>query len=64
MATIRRKILSYVTVSAPKQVGHIDIRAFETDIFDVSATIWRILEYQYLLLLAKQSMSQLQVDED
>ena len=59
-----RKILSYVTVSAPKPVVNIDIQAFETGIFDVSATIWWILGYQSLLLLVKQSKSQLQVGED
>ena len=63
MATIRRKILTYVIVSAPKPVVNIDIRALGTGIFDVSATIWRMLGYKSLLLLAKQSKSQLQVGE-
>ena len=64
MVTIHRKIFSYVSVSAPKPVVNIDIRDFETGIFDVSTTIWRMLGYQSLLLLAKQSKSQLQVGED
>ena len=64
MAMIRREILPYVVVSAPKPVVNIDIRAFETGIFNVSATIWRIFGNQSLLLLAKQSKSQLQVGEN
>ena len=50
-------------VSAPKPVVNIDINNFETGIFDVSASIWRILALQSLLLLAKQSKSQLRVGE-
>ena len=34
-----------------------DVRAFEAGIFDVSATIWRILGCQSLLLLAKPTKS-------
>ena len=64
MAAIHRKILSYVIVSAPKPVVNIDIPDFENGIFDVSATIWWILGYQSLVLLAKQSKSKLQVGED
>ena len=63
MATIHRKILRYVVVSASKPVVNIDIRAFETGIFDVSASIWRIVGYQSLVLLAKQSKSKLQVGD-
>ena len=42
-------------------VVNIVIPAFETGIFDVSATSWRILALQSLILLVKQSKSQLQV---
>ena len=63
MAMIRRKILRYVVVSAPKPVVNPDMRAFETGIFDVSASIWQILAYQSLVLLAKQSKSKLQVGD-
>ena len=40
MAMIRWKILPYIVISAPKPVVDIDIDNFETDIFDVSASIW------------------------
>ena len=63
MATIRRKILTYVIVRAPKPVVNIGIDNFETGIFDVSASIWRVILFQSLLLLAKQSKNQLQVSE-
>ena len=63
MAMIRSKFLRYVAISAPKPVVNIDMRAFETGIFDVSASIWRILAYESLVLLAKQSRSQLQVGD-
>ena len=63
MATIRRKILRYVVVSAPKPVVNPDVEAFETGIFDGFARIWRILAYQSLVLLAKQSKSKLQVGD-
>ena len=61
MATNRRKILGYVIVSAPKPVVNIGMPNFETGIFDVSASIWRIWAFQSLVLLAKQSKNQLQV---
>ena len=61
MATIHRKILRYVVVGALKPVVNIDIDNFETDIFDVPVSIWRILGYQSLVLLVKQSKKQLQV---
>ena len=64
MAMIRRKILTYVAISAPKPVVDIDMRAFETGIFDVSASIWRKVLYQTLVLLAKQSRKQLQVSDN
>ena len=63
MATVCRKILPYVVVSVPKPVAGIVMRAFETDILDVSASIWQILALQSQLLMAKQSKSQLQVGE-
>ena len=63
MATIRRQILGYVIVGAPKPVVNIGMPIFETGIFDVSASIWRICAFQSLVLLAKQSKSQLKVDD-
>ena len=64
MAMICHKFLPYVVVSAPKPVVDAVMRAFETGIFDVSASIWRTLALQSQLLLAKQSESQLQVGEN
>ena len=63
MATICRKILRYIIVSAPKPVVNIAMQAFETGIFVVFASSWQILAYQSLVLLAKQSKTQLQVGE-
>ena len=39
------------------------MRAFETGIFNMSASIWRILALQSLVRLAKQLKSQLQVGD-
>ena len=63
MGMNRRKFLPYVVVGAPKPVVDVVMPAFETGIFDVSTSIWRILALQSQLLLAKQSKSQLQVGE-
>ena len=63
MATICRKILKYVVVSTPKPVVNIDIHNFETGIFNVSASIWQILRYQSLVILARLSKNQLQVGD-
>ena len=63
MATICRKILKYIVVSTPKPVVNIDIHNFETGIFNVSTSIWQILGYQSLVLLAKPSKNQLQVGD-
>ena len=50
-------------VSTPKPVVNIDIHNFETGIFNVSTSIWQILGYQSLVLLAKPSKNQLQVGD-
>ena len=44
-------------------VVNIGIDNFETGIFDVSASIWRITLFQSIVLSAKQSKNKLQVDE-
>ena len=63
MVTICHKILIYVVFSAPKPVVNIDIYNFETGIFEVSASVWQIVRYQPLVLLAKQSKHELQVGD-
>ena len=63
MAAIHRKYLRYVVVRGPKPLVNLVMRAFETGIFSVSASIWRILALQSLVRLAKQLKSQLQVGD-
>ena len=61
MVTIRHKILRYVV--APNPVVNINIDDFETGILDVSASIWRNILYQLLVLSANQLKNQLHISD-